>query len=43
MLFYNPNNSVNPCVPGFGTQDYFTVLLFSSEFSELRLQRIAGQ
>jgi hypothetical protein len=41
-LPYSPDSSENPCEPGFGSQDYFTMLLFLLEFSELRLQRIAG-
>lgn len=38
--FHNPDGSGNP--PGFFSGDYFTSLLFSSEFSELCLQRTAG-
>ncbi|CAM3662951.1 hypothetical protein [Flavobacterium saliperosum] len=37
---HNPDGSGNP--PDFFSGDYFTSLLFSSEFSELCLQRTAG-
>jgi hypothetical protein len=35
--------SGNPFVPGSGMKDYFTYFLTQSEFSELRLQRKAGE
>jgi hypothetical protein len=34
----SPDSNGNPFVPVFGIKDYFTLLLFLLEFSELRLQ-----
>jgi hypothetical protein len=38
----SPDSNGNPFVPEFGIKDYFTLLIFLLEFSELRLQCIAG-